>query len=85
MLLLLPAAVLAENLDGAETINSIGVALEEWAVPLCSSITIALIAWGASFLFKKKPSFKKALYRTCYIIALIPLAGYALGILLGFV
>ena len=69
-LLLLPCAIILENSDGLETVNSIQEYLKEWVGPIILTSIISGVIFGFKKLFKKETSFLNIYYHTAYCISI---------------
>jgi hypothetical protein len=75
-ILLLPASIYLENRDGLEMVDDVYGAVSEWIAAFLVSLVIAVFSWGIFYIIKKKSSFVKALYKSCYLISFISVFTY---------
>ena len=72
-LLLLPVAIILENSDGLETVNSVIDYIREWIAPVVISSFISGAIFGVKRLQGKESSFLNVYYHTAYSVAIIVL------------
>jgi hypothetical protein len=83
LIILLPASLYLENSDGLDMIDDFYGLMSNWFGAIIVSLIIGTISWGGYFLFNKKSSFVKALYKSCYFVTFICFAGYWIGYIAG--
>jgi len=83
IILLLPASIFIENIDGLDVVNDFYGAMREWLGAIIVSLIIATISWGVYFLFNKKSLFVKAFYKSCYLFTIVSFSSYFIGYLIG--
>jgi hypothetical protein len=69
ILSLLPTSILLENSDGAEIVDSVGDAFNEWFEGFLLSAVISIIPWIILYFAGKKSSILTVFTYTCFFVS----------------